>query len=446
MVRTQGNRISRLGWLAVFGGWSIACVAGEGPLNGEENSPLQSGRLGQPASAVAATLETGPDHGSAVSDEIDEELTIDAALRVWCRGSTEPAHYRFERYIYDSTFCNERRAQGEVWRLSPTRWRLDIEPSTKLPEQDSNGRRWNSRKTSSAGFPIEVESDEPSRWVRIDQEGYLCDLSAAAYDRMAIPDTIARTDEAPPAVTETGFWESLVSGFRFNFAILWTGQLHPALIGIPQDPALLRERHSITAGERNTPPDPSGTWTTHLILVPRFAHEAEQYSRAEVLIMMPEGRCRALKMTDPKGNRETVYVFRADGEASSDHAVCATALRFETWCRTAHAMPLKLIGDYTADGQSMTNGQVTANRSDSLSHAHQALANEPGAERAVIVLIDRDWVLMGNAATTESADALVEFVRRQRRPISIREVRSELVIDDPPAEDEAGESESDVAR
>src|SRR5690606_17747588 len=144
-------------------------------------------------SATPPTLNDAPANTPPPAADPEEETRraelLKAALQAWCQGVEGPVHYAFDRYVYDSTLQVEKRAEGEVWRESPTKWRIDSRavPTSKLPAPTADGQRLNPHKHGPDGQPYRVESDVSTRWVRNGLVAAYADLAESTCEIWVAP-------------------------------------------------------------------------------------------------------------------------------------------------------------------------------------------------------------------------------------------------------------------
>ena len=180
----------------------------------------------------------------------------------------------------------EKRAVGQFWFETPDKGRIDLHPSTKLPEADANGQRLNLLKIGANGQPFSVQADTNSRWVCTGTMLLVIDDEQKTYEVMVIPPHL--------------------QGQNISKSPL------PFLFGVKSDE--LQRRYFINPGSRT---EMNKRPVAHIIAEPREAATAKEWSRAEVIldkgtyfqnVWVP----LAIKLLDPSGQQETVYYFRPD--------------------------------------------------------------------------------------------------------------------------------------
>ncbi|MCA9052605.1 MAG: serine protease [Planctomycetaceae bacterium] len=400
-------------------------------------------------------MRSAIDTDSSTARADADEDQIEAALQAWCRGVEGPVHYEFQRYIYDSTFLTEKRAVGEVWRESPTRWRMDLRPATELPEPNAQGQRVNPRKVSLSGTPFSVVAETSNRWARTDEGLIYVDLQERTYEILALPRSLRFPRTEVSEVTTRGWFGSFdLLGIARYFGGGYP-ELHPALMSLPRDPELIRKRYQVTLGS-TTRADKS---VVHLCLAPRFAEEVRTVSRVELLVDVDTGCCTAMKLFDPTGNIESVYVFakgQQPAEPASQAAIqvrralaankCIPDASYTCTGRHAAFDGFGTIGAIPPKAEPITPEEqrrqqaATSRRTqvatDYLLRANESLSTAaPGGDQAVVPR-DGKWMLIGHASSPAEADRLLELVRGQKRPVSVSEVISELVLADQSADAE----------
>lgn len=249
-----------------------------GPTNGASPAAAQPA-AGQMGARPAPNLAQSPE--------------VTASLQRWERytRNIQRLHGQFERYIYDSTFLVERRAEGEFWYENPDKARIDLRPSTRLPDADANGLRLNTRKIGANGKPFSVQPDDASRWVCRGDALLIIDDLNKKYSVLDIP----------PHLQGQNITKSPL----------------PFLFGI--NAAAMQQRYLLNPGGMQIYQNRT---VVHLVAYPKLASDAKEWQRAEVLLdpgnyfqdnnREPIYIPVAIKLLDPSGQTETVYVFYPD--------------------------------------------------------------------------------------------------------------------------------------
>lgn len=274
-------------------GLTAGSLLGPAALHAQSPPASQPGRvqLGQQAGATgqqAGRLGQRPQANLQTAPEVVEQL------RRWEHHTRniQRLHGEFERYVYDSTFLVERRSEGEFWYESPDHARIDLRASTRLPDPDPDtGVRLNPLKLGTNGQPFSVQADSPSRWVCRGDALLVMDETNKTFDVLDIPPHLqGRNITASPL---------------------------PFLFGINAD--AMQRRYNLAPGGMTTYRDRP---VVHLQAGPKLEADRKEWGRAEVLLdpgtFFKDGQGQpiyiplAIKLLDPSGQTETVYVFYPD--------------------------------------------------------------------------------------------------------------------------------------
>ncbi|MFV0444921.1 MAG: hypothetical protein ACK5Q5_15215 [Planctomycetaceae bacterium] len=269
---------------------TLLCGLAASPLCGAASlfaqNPTGRAQLGQ----TATVQPTAGQLGARPAPNFAPNQEVTAALQRWERytRNIQRLHGQFERYIYDSTFLVERRAEGEFWYENPDKARIDLRPSTRLPEADANGMRLNPRKLGANGKPFSVQPDSGSRWVCRGDALLIIDDLNKNYDVLDIPPHMQGqniTKSPLPFVFGINA-EAMERRYLLNPGVMETYQNRPII---------------------------------HLVAYPKMQSDAKEWQRAEVLLdpgtyfqdsnREPIYIPVAIKLLDPSGQTETVYVF-----------------------------------------------------------------------------------------------------------------------------------------
>jgi TIGR03009 family protein len=201
----------------------------------------------------------------------------------------------FERYVYDMTFVVEKRATGEFWYEAPDKGRIDFKPMNiaALPIDATTKRPYNPLKKGANGQFYAVQADAGSRWICRGDILLYIDDDQKTYESV----------EIPPHMRGQNITASPL----------------PFLFGVSA--AQMQERYYLALGSMHDPQGQRGKRVIHIVASPRLASIAKEWSRAEVLLDpgerfqangLPVFVPTAIKLLDPTGNQETVYVFKLD--------------------------------------------------------------------------------------------------------------------------------------
>lgn len=211
---------------------------------------------------------------------------------------------QFIRYVYDSTFLVEKRANGEFWYEAPDKGRIDFKPARLdgLKIDPNTKKAYNPLKTDpKTGTPYTVQADASSRWICRGDMLVFIDDDQKTYE----------TVEIPPHMRGQNITASPLP-FLFGVSAQQMLQRYYMALGSMHDPR----------GVRKTPDGRSLSPVIHIVATPALAPIAKEWSRAEVLLDpgltfkdqqgQPVYVPSAIRLLDPTGNTETVYMFQLD--------------------------------------------------------------------------------------------------------------------------------------
>lgn len=222
----------------------------------------------QMATQVLAQSGTAEVRPGDIPGQIDPQL--EKILKDWenkTKGITRLSGTH-RRYVYDSVFEVEKRADGKFYYESPDKGRIDIEVV-------EIGKNEQSQKIGKSGKPFEVKSDIPEKWI--------CDGK-----RIAQADDMGKTYSVIDIPKE------------HQGQNIMDGPL-PFLFGLPAH--IAQARYHITVLPQT---NEQYVW---LKILPKRNQDAANWSSAEVILVRQTYLPYAVKMIDPVGNRETVYRF-----------------------------------------------------------------------------------------------------------------------------------------
>ncbi len=190
----------------------------------------------------------------------------------------------FKRYIYNSTFLVEKRAEGDFWYQAPDRARLDFRPPEQIPEK-------NYKKRGPNGEPYTVRADNASKWACCGEALLVLDDDQKEYQQIDIPPHLQGENIANSPL--------------------------PFLFGVSA--AEMEKRYMLSLGSMHNLKNRNQTLQAHVVAYPKRAADAKEWSRAEVILDVgsyfrdSQGKPlfvpKAIRLMDPTGNKETVYWF-----------------------------------------------------------------------------------------------------------------------------------------
>lgn len=239
--------------------------------------PAAGGTAGQivPTAAESIDPATAP-RPSRLQRPADGELR--EVLRKWEAASSRIRRLqaRFTRIEYDTVFNVEKRATGMLHYEAPHNGRIDIRPAEIAV--DAGSLRRNRR-----GEPFRLEASTAETWIWTDRETLRINEPARSFTRLAAP----------------------ADGADDSKQSLWAALSKPlSLVPLQVDVRArdLERRFVVTMTKRTN----DAVW---LSLVPRRERDIAAYSKLDVILDAEKFTMRAIRIIDPTGNLETVYVF-----------------------------------------------------------------------------------------------------------------------------------------
>jgi hypothetical protein len=248
-------------------------------------------QTGQPRPAtrsVAAPDQNAQPAPNAPAMTPQEQQELERVLLDWEHKTAkikklQGLHYRYE---YDSVFMVEKRAKGLFWYEAPDKGRIDF--NVKEPASLDSPPP----KTGPQGQPYQVQAEPPSIWSCDGANILQLNITDKTYDQIQIP-LHARGEN------------------------IMDGPL-PFLFGMKAEKA--KARYTMTLGRMHDPHGRRGRATYHIIAKPRLAEDASNWSQAEAMLDAEYCLPTAIRLLDPSGNTETVYVFPLNEMKASDKA------------------------------------------------------------------------------------------------------------------------------
>lgn len=210
----------------------------------------------------------------------------------------------FERIVYDSTFIVERRAYGKFWYEAPDKGRIDFKPMnlSNLPVDQKSGKPYNPHRAAPSGTGYyTVLPDASKRWICRGDLLIDIDDDQKTYE----------TTEIPPQMRGVNITASPLP-FLFGVTADEMQRRYFLSLGSMHDPLGQRP---VGEGRRANP-------QIHVVAAPRLESIAREWSRAEILLdpgtkfrddsKQPIYLPTAIRLIDPPGTQETVYVFKLD--------------------------------------------------------------------------------------------------------------------------------------
>lgn len=183
-----------------------------------------------------------------------------------------------QRYEYDHVFNQEKRAVGSFWHEAPDKGRIDFNVDEKPPIPQGGV---NPQKKGPNGQPFHVVPEAPTMWVCNGAEILQVDIDNKTFDKIEIP------------VPDRG--QNIMDGPL------------PFLFGMKADK--LKSRYKMSLGAMHGQKDRNGRTIYHLVASPLLQADARNWKRAEVRLDAKYCLPIAIRLIDPGGTKETVYVF-----------------------------------------------------------------------------------------------------------------------------------------
>ncbi|ADG69356.1 hypothetical protein Plim_3543 [Planctopirus limnophila DSM 3776] len=174
---------------------------------------------------------------------------------------------KHSRIVYNVVFETERRSTGQFFYEQPDQGRIDMKGVE--PTRDAVSRR-----VGASGKPFRIEADKQERWICTGQEVLQINDTEKTYEIYPLPPNMQG--------------QNIINGPL------------PFLFGMKVDEA--RRRFSLTLLAANDK-------LAKIEVIPRLQMDANNYKRAEIMLDLKSFLPSAVKLIDPAGTLETVYVF-----------------------------------------------------------------------------------------------------------------------------------------
>jgi TIGR03009 family protein len=256
-----------------------------------QTTPPRVARNGEADPAGDRMLVTTPQDLEPILREWEEKTAILTRLQ----GS-------LQRYEYDSVFSIEKRAIGEFWYQSPDKGRIDFKPAPLTDPK--TGKPLISGKRDLQGNPYKLESEEEMTWV--------CD-----------GETIMQIEHGPKTY---GIHEIPIHHQGQN---IMESPL-PFLFGMKADK--IKQRYKLSLGTQHAKTGSDGRNKYHIVAMPLLQSDARNWQRAEVLLDAQYCLPSAIRLIDPGGSKETVYVFPLSGIKANKKCIWLTdPFKMQLW-------------------------------------------------------------------------------------------------------------------
>lgn len=181
----------------------------------------------------------------------------------------------FRKYDYDFVFLTEKRAIGKYWFGSPDKARMDFQSDPdvpKLPADPNTGKP----QHEAYGKSFSVVGHDNKSWICTGKEILEIDHDNKHYNRMEIP-------------------------AQFHGQRITDGPM-PFLFGMKAQS--VSQRYKLAFGSRHDP-----SQQIHIVAYPLVPGLQKEFRKAELFLNPETYLPQAVRLSDPSGNMETVYVF-----------------------------------------------------------------------------------------------------------------------------------------
>lgn len=209
--------------------------------------------------------------GTAPAGQTQVSPNLLKLLGDWAQASSQVRTLsgKHHRIVYDLLFEVEKHADGKFYYESPDKGRIDIE-EVEIPE-GAVGKRLNKENK-----PFELKSDQQQKWICDGERIIQIDERQKTADIFMIP--------------PEGRGQNIMNGPL------------PFLFGMPPEKALQRYQLALL---NETPTK------AQIKAVPNWQQDAANWKEAFIILDKRNYLPSAVKLIDPTGNSETVYVFES---------------------------------------------------------------------------------------------------------------------------------------
>lgn len=242
------------------------------------------GRVPRPEPGLQQQASGTQTQAADAAPRVDQQLI--PILKAWEEKSAaiDRVTAELKRFDYDHVFRIEKRAIGEYWFEAPDKGRIDFRPDPQIPDPPQS-------RIVRDGTPqiYTVQADSHQVWICTGNEILDIDVPNKSYNRAEIAS-------------------------QFRGERITDGPL-PFLFGMKASKVM--DRYVLSVGTMHDPegkrPVPEGAPPAepiiHIVAFPLDPRLQQEFRKAEVLLDARTYTPRAVKLFDPTGNRETVYVF-----------------------------------------------------------------------------------------------------------------------------------------
>jgi hypothetical protein len=217
--------------------------------------------------------------GYELSPELDQLLTDWEANTQFTRMQA-----KFVRYEYSDVFSTEVRAIGELVFESPDRARMNFKAAdiSKLPRNENGAPINPKRRAGENGPPFEVKPANPECWICDGEQLLQVFIEDKTYHRIEIPPQ------------QRG--EKILEGPL------------PFVFGLTKSAA--KDRYLFHLGSMHDPRGAKGGRPQlHVVVLPRRPVDACEWSQVELLLNPETYLPSSIRILDPAGTKESVYIL-----------------------------------------------------------------------------------------------------------------------------------------
>lgn len=263
------------GLVFAMGAWSTLQAQQTQPRPRPGTQPAVPGNI-QPAGGQSRPGQTGKTvqptvHAQASDPPIVEQLSpeLEQILQEWEEKSSriKSLHGTHKRTVYNTVFEVEKIASGKFFLQTPDKGRIDLKGL-----EVAKGAK--SARIGKSGSPYRLEEDHAEKWICTGDEIVMVNDDEKTYEVMPLPDSVKGTN-------------------IINSPL-------PFLFGMKADDAKRRFQITLKSNSKAQ---------AVLIVTPRMESDKQNYKQAFIMLEKENYLPTAVKLFDPSGSLETVYVF-----------------------------------------------------------------------------------------------------------------------------------------
>jgi len=263
------------GLVFAMGAWSTLQAQQTQPRPRPAMQPAAPGNV-QPAGGQTRPGQSGKNvqptvHAQAGDPPVIEQLSpeLEQILQEWEEKSSriKSLHGTHKRTVYNTVFEVEKIAAGKFFLQTPDKGRIDLEGL-----EVAKGAK--SARIGKSGKPYRLEEDHAEKWICTGDEIVMVNDDEKTYEVMPLP-------------------ESVKGSNIINSPL-------PFLFGMKADEAKRRFQITLKSNSKAQ---------AVLIVTPRMDSDRQNYKQAFIMLEKENYLPTAVKLFDPSGSLETVYMF-----------------------------------------------------------------------------------------------------------------------------------------